>query len=151
MMHPLHGLIEQLTMMAGNLAYNLDFVPDDKLNWKPAPTAASALEIANHVLEPLRGMASQLRTGEFNAEGAQATNRAEAQQFIVEAANDYAAALRELKAEDLQGTISLPFGEVPKGMAISIPVVDLIHHHGQIAYLQTMWGDAESHFAPDIM
>ena len=42
-------------------------------------------------------------------------------------------------------TLKLPFGEFPLSQAVSMPVVDLIHHHGQIAYIQTLLGDTEDH------
>jgi uncharacterized damage-inducible protein DinB len=144
-MHPLHGVIQQLNWAAKNTVYNLDFVPDDKLDWKPAPTASSVLEIINHVMMPLRAFGSVLQGNGFNHEGAQATNREEAKQLLLEAVQNYTAVLQSLKPEDLQGTVTVPFGEMPMGMAVGVPMVDLIHHHGQISYLQTLWGDTEPH------
>ena len=59
-MHPFEMTIGQLEFMSANLAHNLDFIPDDKLNWKPAPEANSVLEIVNHLAMPLSGMANAL-------------------------------------------------------------------------------------------
>ena len=42
-MHPLDGLAGQTTFFSRNIGHNLDFIPDDKLDWKPAPSALSAL------------------------------------------------------------------------------------------------------------
>ena len=62
MQHPLEGLAGQIVFFSRNLAHNLDFIPDDKLDWKPAPTANSAMEVVRHLLgaqtrlrEPTRG------------------------------------------------------------------------------------------------
>jgi uncharacterized damage-inducible protein DinB len=128
-----------------NTIYNLDFVPDDKLDWKPAPTASSVLEIINHVLMPFTGMAALLESGEWKAEGGTATNRDEAKQALQQASDRYVAALENVKMEDFSRTLALPFGPMPFGVAVSIPVIDLIHHHGQIAYIQALLGDTESH------
>ena len=49
-MKPLEGLAETATWAGKNTAYNLQFIPADKLAWKPAPTAKSALEIAHHLI-----------------------------------------------------------------------------------------------------
>ena len=37
-------------------------------------------------------------------------------------------------------------GSFPFARAVSFPVIDAIHHHGQIAYIQSLLGDAETHF-----
>src|SRR5205809_140959 len=60
-----------------------------------------------------------------------------AQDLITSAAEDYAGALQRLSPEALGKTVQLPFGEFPMSQAVTMPIVDLIHHHGQIAYIQT--------------
>lgn len=40
--------------------WNLDFIPADRLNWKPAPEAKSALEIVNHLAEYLDSISRRL-------------------------------------------------------------------------------------------
>ncbi|HTE20118.1 MAG TPA: hypothetical protein VK689_17270, partial [Armatimonadota bacterium] len=55
-MHPMEVPAQQMLWASKNAAYNLSFIPEDKLNWKPAPTANSALEIVNHVAFYIRAM-----------------------------------------------------------------------------------------------
>jgi hypothetical protein len=146
-MNPMDGMAQQMTWAGGNTAYNLGFIPQDKLNWKPAPTANSALEIINHSLPFIKGMIPVLAGKEFAPpHAAPVTNLKDAQEQIRSAAGEYAAALRRLTPADLERTVQLPFGSFPLAQAASMPLVDLIHHHGQIAYIQTMLGDTESHF-----
>src|SRR5262249_24941459 len=36
-MHPMEGVARLAEWAGPDLAYNLDFIPEDRLNWKPAP------------------------------------------------------------------------------------------------------------------
>jgi hypothetical protein len=146
-MSALETLAGQATFAGHNMAYNFDFIPEDKFDWKPAPEADSALSIANHVAQPLSGMLSMLESGEFKPDFTPATNREEAKQLVIRLSDAYAAKLRSLSPQDTEGTVPMPFGgEWPKMRALSIPVIDLIHHHGQISYIQMLLGDTVSHF-----
>lgn len=146
-MSALETLAGQATFAGHNMAYNFDFIPEDKFDWKPAPEADSALAIANHVAQPLSGMLSMLENGKFKPEFTPATNREEAKQLVIRLSDAYAAKLRSLSPQDTEGTVQMPFGgEWPKMRALSVPVIDLIHHHGQIAYIQMLLGDTVSHF-----
>jgi hypothetical protein len=146
-MHPLEALASQAEFVARNLAYNLDFIPADKLAWKPAPTAKSALEVVNHTAGAFKGMQPVLSGGSFTPGGlTPATTLAAAKELIIGAAKDYAAALRAINPEDLGKTVNLPFGTFPLGRVATFPVFDVMHHHGQIAYIQTLLGDSEDHF-----
>ena len=146
-MNALEVMAGQVQWAGSNIAYNLDFIPEDKLDWKPAPQAESALGIINHAVQPLFGMLSMLEGGEFKAEFEPATNRDEAKALIKRASAAYAAKMGSLQPQDVEGTVSMPFGgEWPKMRAVSLPLIDLIHHHGQIAYIQSLLGDTVSHF-----
>lgn len=148
-MTAMEQLAELVEWAGKNTAYNLDFIPDDKLDWKPAPEANSALEIVNHVMHPLTAMRAALEGGEFKSDFTPASTRDEAKRILQDAANAYGATLRSVSPENLQGTIQHPTrGAIPMQLAATMPVRDLLHHHGQIAYLQTLLGDAHSHFAP---
>jgi hypothetical protein len=35
---------------------------------------------------------------------------------------------------------------MPLGQLAGFPVIDVIHHRGQVCYLQTMLGDKDNHF-----
>lgn len=144
-------LIGLLRWGARNTAFNLEFIPDDRLDWRPAPEALSALGIINHVVESLNAMRPILEEGEWTPAPACASTRDEAQALLQEAAEAYETALRKVERRDLVRTVKAGRRqvEVPLARASAMPIVDLIHHHGQIAYIQTLLGDTEFHFAPD--
>jgi uncharacterized damage-inducible protein DinB len=141
------SLARQLSWAGPDTARNLDYIPDDKLDWKPAPAAKSALEIVNHVAGFALSMVPVLRGAEWRPPAfTPATTRAEAQSLLTQATEEYAAALREVKPESLDRMLNLPTASFPLAEAIAFPVVDMIHHRGQIAYIQTLLGDTEDHF-----
>ena len=144
-MHPLQLLSDTVTWAGKNLSYNLGFIPDDKLTWKPAPEAKSALEIAAEVVHVLTSISAMLQHKE-PGETVTFSTREEAQNAVETASADYGQMLLSFGANDLTGELNMGFATMPKARAIAIPVVDTIHHHGQIAYLQTMLGDTQSHF-----
>ncbi|MBV9468880.1 MAG: DinB family protein [Abitibacteriaceae bacterium] len=145
----LDTLAGQVEWAATNMAYNLDYIPADKMDWKPAPTANSALEIINHNVTALKSLQTVLSEGSTNTpEFTPATNVAEAKQLIVSAAQEYAQALRAMNLADMNKTVQMRFGPFPLGRVVSMGVIDTIHHHGQIAYIQTLLGDSDSHFDP---
>ena len=146
-MNPMEGMARQMTWVARNTAHNLGFIPKDKLNWKPAPTAKSALEMIGHTAGFIQAMTPVLTGGQFvPPQFKTPASLEEAQNLITSCTEPYAAALQRLTEADLGRTIQLPFGTFPLPQAVSMPVVDLIHHHGQIAYIQTLLGDTEDHF-----
>ena len=131
---------------SSNLALNLDFVPDDKLEWQPAPTAPSALGIVRHLLGVLWRMTPLLGDGTpFPGEPQNVTDRPTAQNLLIEAAQKYAAAMRAIPVEDLDNTIETRMGNLPLRVLAAMPVMDMVHHHGQIAYIQMLLGDTETH------
>jgi hypothetical protein len=146
-MNPTERMAQQMIRFGRNTAHNLGFIPEDELNWKPSPTAKSALEIASHVLGVIQAMTLVLEGGEFAApQPIPVASLQEAQEQLRGAAEEDAGRLRRLSPADLERTVQLPFGSLPLAQAASIPLVDMVHHHGQIAYLQTMRGDTENHF-----
>lgn len=148
-MHFLHSLIETTQWFGENFAHNLAFIPADKLAWKPAPTAKSAFEITQHAATSMRAMQAALSGADyFSVELEVADSLDAAQSQIRSATSDYAAFLRSLSPTDLEGEITLPFGAFPRAFAAKMDVQDVIHHHGQIVYIQTLLGDTEDHFIP---
>jgi hypothetical protein len=51
---------------ARSLIHNLEFIPADRLDWKPEPGAKSALEITGEVVGNLRWCLPILRGGEWD-------------------------------------------------------------------------------------
>ena len=147
-MHFLQIHIDTDGFVGKNIAYNLKFIPDDKLNWRPAPEAKTALEICQEVVNVFDGITKALQTGQsapVKSENVFAT-REEAQAELERASQAYAAFLGGLQPSDLEGTIDMPMGPWPRARFASIAVIDAVHHHGQIAYIQTLLGDKDSHF-----
>jgi DinB family protein len=146
-MHPLDTVAGVAEFGGNNLAYNLEFIPADKLGWKPAPGAKSALEIVRHVTGALTFMRPVLTGGAYTrGEIPLPADLQSAQEMIRRAARDYAAALRQVDPGRLGDMIELPFGTFPLAQCAGFPAFDVMHHHGQIAYIQTLLGDQEDHF-----
>jgi hypothetical protein len=146
-MHPLESTSRLAEFAGKNIAYHLDFIADDRLAWKPEATAKSALEIVHHVSYFASGMVGVLGGGEFSPDVVDVpTDRATAQELIRSSSSRYAAALRVVDLARMGTTVDLPFGSFPFAMAATMPAFDLIHHHGQLAYIQTLLGDTEDHF-----
>ena len=151
-MHPLESFAGLMTWASKNTAYNLQFIPDDKLAWKPSPTANSALEIVQHVCTAVRSMRTVLDGGEFSIVKAELPEgRGQAQAMLENDGADYAAALRAVDPRSLGNTVTV-WGHItlPLARAASMPVVDMVHHHGQIAYLQAVLGDKDYHFYEEV-
>ena len=149
-MHPLEGFARLMAWAGPDTAHNLGLIPEEKLDWKPAPTAKSALEIANHIGGYILSMTPVLGGQEWRwPEFAPATSREEAQSLLTTAAEEYVAALRRVSPDLLRQVVQVPAGAFPLARAAAFPVVDLIHHRGQIIYIQTLLGDAEDHFLFD--
>jgi hypothetical protein len=129
-----------------NMAFNVGFVPDDKLTWKPSPDAASVLEIVSHAAFALSGGIAMLQSGQWIPEKIELKTRDEAQKLIGHHAETFAKLLRALKPADLEGTVETPLGADNKTDFLRMIVIDVLHHHGQITYLQTVWGDTDDHF-----
>ena len=146
-MHPLDGLASMTEFAGNNLAYNLEFIPAEKLGWKPAPGAKSALEIIQHVTGALTAIRPVLTGGAFTRREIPApADCRSAQEMLRSATRDYAAALRQVDPNRLGDMIELPFGTFPLAQCSGFPPFDVMHHHGQIAYIQTLLNDQEDHF-----
>jgi hypothetical protein len=139
--------VAQLAEWAGpDLAYNLDFIPDDRLNWKPAPESKSALECAAEAAFFMKSMIPVLAGAEWTRADHAPASKPEVQETLRAASKEYATALRAIPVERLAEMVSMPFGDMPLGQVAGFPVIDVIHHRGQVCYLQTMLGDKENHF-----
>jgi hypothetical protein len=146
-MHPLDGLARMTEFAGNNLAYNLEFIPAEKLGWKPAPGAKSSLEIIQHVTGALTAMRPILTGGAFTrSEIPLPADCRSAQEMLRSATREYAAGLRQVDPSRLGDMIELPFGTFPLAQCSSFPPFDVMHHHGQVAYIQTLLNDQEDHF-----
>jgi len=135
---------------ARSLAYNLEFVPEDRAGWKPDPAAKSPLEIAAEAVRAIRMYRPILEGPEYPEPRPHIPPPAtleEARAQLLAAAEDYAAAL-EAAGPELDRPQAMPFGGVFRAYrAVCFPLLDLFHHHGQICYIQSLLGDREMHWS----
>jgi len=130
------------------LLATLGAVPDDKLNWKPADTARSALQIAAHVAASNRYFILA-----FSGK-APATEFPEIMKWIHETASAWNT--KDKVLSELNGSYAeldaifanLPAEALDNESAVIGLWVSSFHsyeHTSQIDYLQTCWGDMDHH------
>jgi len=134
-------------------------MPQDKLSWKVTDQGRSALEILQEVAQSPEWFAPMLNPGfkfEMDPEAMEQGAKERAQWTTVDecerACNERCEALfekiRTHPDNDMERTISLPFGE---GMTLSMADVmmgqywNCTYHTGQINFIQTLYGDHEMH------
>ena len=118
-MGALQLLAEQLDWDTKNLACNLDFIPDDKLGWKPAPEANLALGTVHHLAGVIPHTTAILRSAKEGTSPQEATEskksvgRKTTKQLLLAAAKSYLKFLQTVTAEDMKKVIRL-LSLVPK-------------------------------------
>ncbi len=137
-------MIEMATWGANNFAHNLDFIPDDKLNWKPEPTANSALEVANHMIRSFDWAMSTIKGDK--PETREAKTKKEAQELLKKLGAEFCEMLQKMSEKELAEKKPMPWGEVTHEFLADLAVIDVIHHRGQVVYIQTLLGDTVDHF-----
>ena len=140
-----------ITLFESNLKgliFNFGLIPADKLSWKPAPTSKSALEITNHLAAFVNEVCGSL--GGEKQSFATATSGDAASQNLTAIGARFTHALSAASGAKLSEIFSPEYGISNEFMATGV-VVDVIHHGGQISYLQTLLGDDQDHFEPAAM
>ena len=133
-------------------------VPDDKVSWKPAEGANSALDLFSEAAQTFAMVA-----GLVESKGEAKPNREMFAQFRAERANwtrqdalthietnysRFKAALEPLTDEQLATPITMPMGggiTAPMALWIMMAYRSSISRFAQINYIQTLYGDLESH------
>ena len=137
---------------AQRLAHYLGFIPAEREHWTPAPEAKSPLEIASEAVRVFGMYLPMLEQGEFppfNRGFEPPASLAEAKTQLLEISEQYARAL-ESAGPELDRAQPMPFGGVFRATrAACYPLLDLMNHHGQILYLQSLLGDAEMHWSDE--
>lgn len=119
---------------------------EDRVDWKP-DGAKSVLDIVREVAEVNERWASILRLRKWigydpsreapsflpNLSVARAHLRTTTGLFVTE--------IRRFPDEHLSKTISVPWGEITGETALFHAIWHMSYHEGQVAYLQTMYGD----------
>lgn len=139
---------------------NFSHVPDDKLNWTPAPTAKSALRIAAHTALYASRFAKMIREAQLpqmssvemymaqvESEELAITDRAEIEPIFRKGTEEVWAALDTLTPELIESTLqSGPDFSMSMRFLMTLPGWHATLHCGQIDFLQTCWGDQEIYF-----
>ena len=142
----------------GQMLSTLKHVPDDKLNWSPAETARTALQIATHCAHANNAFAMVIRGEELpfsgSAEEAAArireagrdvTSRDIAVQMLEESTQTVLKALDGVTPDQLGTSPMSPFGPFPFALWMNLSAIHTGGHARQIDYLETIWGDVEDH------
>jgi hypothetical protein len=137
---------------AESLAFQLGHIPEDKLDWKPDPASKSALQVAGEVIGVMQSQITTLQGGELNMSPLpHPSSLEEARSKLAAATEEYTALLEQAEPGSLDRRLETPFGPLWANYAVTFGLVDLLHHHGQVTYIQSLLGDSENHFdAPSI-
>jgi len=136
---------------------NFSYVPEDKLNWRPAPTSKSALEVAAHTACHMGRFAAMLKgkqlvqpddlealMASWKAEEEAVTTRAEMEIIFRRGTAEVLSALDYLSEEDLELVLDSGMGwTASMKWLVGLPGWHITLHLGQIDYLQTCWGELE--------
>lgn len=137
--------------LSGRFLATFTAVPEDKLDWRAAPTAKSAMEIGCHVAAAHRYFLAGLRGDDvpFDFPGAMAWIDERAAQYasrddIVTCLTDSRGKLDTLYARGINPEAFLTNDDYQ--FLVRLPAFHTETHAGQIDYLQTCWGDDKMYF-----
>lgn len=149
---------ESAQMGRERLLRSFDFVPDEKLNYSPAETARTSLQIVAHCgaantafATIIRGEDLQMPSDPVEAariirqSGMEIKTREEAVRLLEESTDQVLAALDKVTPEMLDTSPMSPFGPFPFVFWMNLPGMHMNGHVSQLEYIQTIWGDLETH------
>lgn len=132
---------------AADMIAQLRALPEDKLAWKPSPEAKSALDVVNECIAACQMMLPVFGGADWELMPfPQHGTLEEVAADLLKNVEEYALALEAVQPAQLERRVTFPFGTLDGTRCITMPLLDLIHHRGQIIYLQSILGDAEPHF-----
>lgn len=156
-MGAIHDLAVQVTRQAARaVAGNLRAMPPEKQTWSPLDAGRTALSLVQECAVMNRYFAGILRdrkAPEFNwAEYQAACNALEtSEKALAELEKATDELVREICAfpeGELATMVRMPWGEgftVPFQAVMFMPYWNMTYHQGQLAYIQTLYGDREMH------
>ncbi|MCX6360571.1 MAG: DinB family protein [Armatimonadetes bacterium] len=139
-----------------NIVINFDAMPAERQDWKPLDLGRSALSQVQEcaIINPFFAAILTTQTvpameGEAYAAAKAALATPEAARAALAASADtLQAAIETFPDEKLGETVTLPWGEgmvMTFGQIMLAPYWNMTYHQGQIAYIQTLYGDNEMH------
>lgn len=121
-------------------------VPKEKEDWKPMPTGKSAREILAHLGMANYFFAALLRGTAYTQTSTPHTYQ-EALQLFEESKAELIETIRSVDPAQFNERRTMPWGEERSIKdLITSPMPHIAYHWGQIAYVQTLWGDSENRF-----
>lgn len=137
------------------LLKNFAKMPEERVNWSPAPTARTPVEIVAHCAEAIGHLTEMMRGQPFGsprtAEADQTfreneksfTSREQALAAFDKSSGNFLALLEGLDSSELDVMRPLPFGmgEAPMSVMVALPTMHTRSHIPQLEYLQTCYGD----------
>ncbi len=145
------GMIRQSTQ---GLTGNLNAMPADKVTWKPMDAGRSALDMTVECAIISQGTAETLTTREDPTMDHEAWKRLQeetdtaekAMRLFQEGTDALIAAIEAFPEEHLQDKVTMPWGMVISFAELMMMVYwNNTYHTGQIAYIQTLYGDNQMH------
>lgn len=141
---------------AETLAANLEAVPAEKQDWRPLDAGRSALSQVQECAVINAFFAAILRTRavpemEYEARTAALGTAEKALAALRASGAELGEVIEAFPTEDLGGTIVLPFGPgmtMTYGQVMFAAYWNMTYHEGQIAYIQTLYGDTAMHGMP---
>jgi hypothetical protein len=131
------------------LAHWVETTEEGRLNWKPSADSTSdtrnVLELAQECITVNYRFAAVLSGAETPAGGdaAAITTAAQAREALIASGAAVAAAIRGLDESALGKKFTLPIGELPGALCVTLPLGNMQYHGGQVNYIQRLYGDTE--------
>ncbi len=140
------------------LAHWMETTAADRLDWHPAvedrSQARSVLEVVWECVNANRRLAATLQGQPAPQGAAGGTPRPdsvdEINQQLLSSARDLAEVIRRLDDAALERTYQLGPGTVTGAFLVQLPASHMAYHGGQVNYIQSLYGDTEFHFPPQL-
>lgn len=150
--------VEEIQQLDERLKRNLEKVPDDRLQWSPAPSARNPLHLVAHCgfsLDFIRKMlegeppfpipTTAGADAQFLEMESKITTREQALEIWSQSFDRFVAFLKTVNDEDMNRLVNLPFGMDPLRLRFMLGVGSMHtrEHVAQLEYVQTAYGDRD--------
>ncbi len=140
---------KQMLYAQARMLATFEAVPDERLNWSPAPGAKTPMQILSHCVHANQEV-TRVLTGDITEAVRDFTflidSRDDALRQLDESVDAFQSALDAMTPELFESVAMSPDGPSPVSEWMHFLGWHLAEHAGQIDYLQTCWDDQESHY-----
>ena len=145
------SIINQIKYTSANYLKDLGFIPDDKLSASPMGSARPPLEFTAecagfnfYAARAINGEEQEAPTQEVrDAYFAAIDTREKANEALSSSAE---ALITAVQGADMSSEVSVAWGEpMPVARLATMCSYHMMYHDGQLNYIQTLYGDSESH------